>query len=113
VSPLLVNTKHNDASAVRFLLEHGANPKFVAPDGRGLLHYAAQYARKETMGALMTHAGLQGLDLDSRSSEGMTAAEYFEQRLSPPQDPKGLVARVDDEDVEAWNSLLDVVRSGS
>jgi len=110
-SPLLTSVEWDSPGAVKALLQHGANPKFVTPDGRGLLHYAAKDARKETIGVLMTHADLHGLDLDLRSSEGMTAAEYFERRLKPPEDAKSMVAPLDEDDVVAWNRLLDIVRS--
>ena len=112
-SPLLTSVEWDGAGSVKALLQHGASAEFVAPDGRGLLHYAAQYARKDTMGVLMAYPDIRGLDLELRSSEGMTAAEYFERRLNPPEDAKSMVTPVDDEDAEAWRSLLDMVRSGS
>ena len=112
-SPLLTSVEWDGAGSVKALLQHGASADFVAPDGRGLLHYAAQYARKETMGVLMAYPDIRGLDLDLRSSEGMTAAEYFERRLNPPEDAKSMVKPADDGDAKAWNSLLDMVRSGS
>lgn len=115
LSPLLTAVEYDEPGIVKALLEHGANTNFVTPDRRGLLHFAAQYARKDTLEVLHAHAQLEGLDPGLRSSEGKTAAEYFAERLDPklPEGIKSTLTPAGEGDVKVWNNLLEMLKGGT
>lgn len=112
VSALFRAVQLDYPSSTKAFLEHGASPSFVTPECKGLLHYAAAYARKATLGVLLAHAELRSLDPDLRSAEGKTAAEYFVERVNPPQSEKATATEANNDDIEAWNRLLDLVNEG-
>ena len=63
-----------DAHNLNFMLDHGADPKFKAPDGNSMLHLAAasDVIQTDAVKALLD----RGLDANSKNPEGKTALDY-------------------------------------
>jgi ankyrin repeat protein len=71
------------ADAVRVLLEAGANPDAVAPDGSAAIHQAALGGKLDVIRALAD----AGATLDSKNGDGLTALDLAE---NPKPKPDGL-----------------------
>ncbi|KAJ7999420.1 hypothetical protein DPEC_G00194250 [Dallia pectoralis] len=78
-SALFICAHRGHLTAVRFLLQCGADVKERTPQGRGLLHAAASQGREETIVELLA----QGSPLNMEDADGMTAlstATHFHQK---------------------------------
>ncbi|KAK4213717.1 ankyrin repeat-containing domain protein [Rhypophila decipiens] len=96
-SPLLYQIRHNEAGYIRGLLEHGADVGVLDKDGRGLLHSMGMYAMGKTIKVFREfhgeicakdgnendgHAnGFADLLVALKDKMGMTASEYFRERV--------------------------------
>jgi hypothetical protein len=76
--PFREPSNREPADAVRVLLEAGANPNAIGPDGAAVLHQAVATRNLDTLRALT--AG--GAALDARNGDGLTALDLAE-RLEP------------------------------
>jgi len=56
---------------VQALLAHGADPGYAPPGGKTPLMFAAMFNRLEITNLLLA----QGIDIDAKSSEGLSALE--------------------------------------
>jgi ankyrin repeat protein len=85
--PFREPSNREPSAAVRLLLEAGANPNAVAPNGATVLHQAVDTRDLETLRAL-TEAGAA---LDARNPDGLTALQLAEalKPLDPNANPFG------------------------
>lgn len=70
-TPLGGATFKGHLEVVEALLRHGAKPEFAPPGGKTPLMFAAMFNRLEVMKLLLS----RGVDVNTKSSEGLSAAE--------------------------------------
>jgi len=70
-TPLGASTFKGHLHVVDALLRHGARPDFAPPGGKTPLMFAAMFNRLEIMKLLLS----RGVDVHTKSSEGLSAAE--------------------------------------
>ncbi|KAI9774855.1 MAG: hypothetical protein M1840_000071 [Geoglossum simile] len=98
---LLNSIDCNSHEVLGLLLEHGANWKLTLVTGCTALHRAAERGDLTTMRTL-TGAKLEGLDIDAKGRDGLTAREMLQQRLD-----------VTSELTAAFEALLDSIQDGN
>ena len=87
-SPLEQAAGTNTHKTLQFLLDVGANYRCEITGVHGsILHAAALGGDAETM-RILAHHGLDGVDVECRDKEGLTAAQVFGQRNTVSEDLK-------------------------
>ena len=78
-TPLVIAVQANSHQALLFLLAHGVNPAPYTLAGRSLLHEAAEYGDEKTLQLLTLHH-IRGVEVDRKSSDGLTARDLAQKR---------------------------------
>lgn len=109
--PFREQSNRNPADAVRVLLEAGADPDAVTPDGAAALHEAVRRGKLEIV-RLLADAGAT---LDLPDGDGLTPLELAEQPpepAGPPGVPMPAEDRADPEEIAALLRELLAARGG-
>ena len=69
---LIVAVQTNSHGAISVLINHGADLTYLLPSKRSLLHTAADHGDEATL-AILTSAGICGIDVNHKDKDGATA----------------------------------------
>ncbi|CAM1511968.1 Fc.00g094810.m01.CDS01 [Cosmosporella sp. VM-42] len=109
-TPLMLAIIHDHAGMTQTLIELGADAGQICPHGDSILHYAAMYGTFDTIQVLRAMK-LSTLDPDLEDKSGMTADDYFDERISLPIHVLDVgQSKPTEDEVEAFGLLIEETR---